>query len=146
MIKKLTQRDKATAKQLFLKVFTDAPWHDHWDEKQIDLYMIDLMDNQNSLSIGYYKDDSLIGLSFGYIYHWWQGTDYFVKELCIDQDHQNQGHGKEFLKELESYLKTIGITAYYLNSERDVDAYHFYLKQGFTELKGNVMLAKSLKE
>jgi len=53
--------------------------------------------------------------------------------------------GKMFLKEIEAYLKSIHITAYYLNTERDVDAYHFYLKQGFYELSGNVMLAKSLK-
>ena len=68
-----------------------------------------------------------------------------MKELCIDQDYQNQGQGKMFLKEIEAYLKSIHITAYYLNTERDVDAYHFYLKQGFYELSGNVMLAKSFK-
>lgn len=145
MIKKLGITSIEDVKKLFLKVFTDEPWNDIWDDNQINLYLDDLMNNNSSLPLGYYHEGQLIGLSLGYIFHWWQGTDYFVKELCIDNDFQNQGHGKAFLVLIEKYLKEHEITAYYLNTEKDVDAYQFYIKNGFTELKNNVFLAKNIK-
>ena len=145
MIKKLDQTNQKEIKALFLKVFTDEPWNDQWTDNQVNLYLNDLMNNSNSLSIGYYIEDCLIGLSLGYIFHWWQGTDYYVKELCIDSKYQNQGHGKLFLSLIEGYLKENNVTAYYLNTENDVIAYQFYLKNGFKELKNNVVLAKNIR-
>lgn len=144
MIRKLTVEDLVQAQALFLSVFSKEPWNDQWDtEVQLPKYMVDLMGNSNSLCFGYEVDGELIGLSLGYIFHWWQGTDYFVKELCIDVSKQGSGHGKKFVAEIEKTLNEDNIKAIWLMTERTVPAYDFYLKNGFSELKDNVMFAKS---
>ncbi len=146
MIRKLTLQDLNLAQDLFLSVFSKEPWNDEWDlESQLPSYMIDLMGNPNSLCLGYEDKGKLIGLSLGYTFHWWQGTDYFIKEFCIDASLQGEGHGKKFMAEIEAYLAQHSIKALWLLTEKTVPAYDFYHKNGFTELKDNVMFAKSVK-
>lgn len=143
MIRKLTYENRETIQALFHSVFSKPPWNDQWDlESQLPNYMSDLMDNQNSLGLGYYVDDQLVGLCLGYIFHWWEGTDYFIKEFCIDNEFQGKGHGKRFLDEINRYLHTQNIKAIWLMTERTTPAYAFYHKNGFYELDENVMFAR----
>lgn len=145
MLKKLTHDNKDEVQVLFYRVFSMPPWNDQWDiEVQLPNYMSDLMDNQNSLCLGYYQGEQLIGISLGYVFHWWEGTDYFIKEFCIDNEHQGEGHGKKFLDEMNAYLKIESIKAVWLLTDRHVPAFDFYQKNGFTELKDNVMFAKAV--
>jgi len=147
MIKRLTYEHMEDVKKLFLSVFTQPPWHDHWpSDAYVTRYLDDLMNQQNSLSLGYYHQDELVGLSLGYTFHWWQGKDYFIKEFCIKRDLQGQGIGSSFLHEMENELLSLGIEAMYLITERDVPAYHFYQKNDFFELKNSVMFAKNMKQ
>lgn len=146
MIKKLNPEYKSEVQKLFHSVFSKPPWNDQWDmENQLPAYLSDLMDNQNSISLGYYHEDQLIGISLGYVFHWWEGTDYFIKEFCIDSAFQGAGHGKQFLEEMNDFLNSESIKAIWLMTERTVPAYAFYQKNGFHELKENVMFAKSVR-
>lgn len=146
MIEVLSIKNIEEVKDLFLSVFSKPPWNDQWDtEKQLPMYLEDVMDNKNSLSLGYFHEGRLIGISLGYVFHWWQGTDYFIKEFCIDTNLQGAGHGKAFIAEIESYLKSKDIKAMYLTTERLTPAYFFYQKNDFGELKDSVFFAKSLE-
>ncbi len=147
MLRKLSMDDIEQVKVLFLQVFSQPPWNDGWesDGVQLHLYMQDLMGNPNSLTFGWFEGDSLIGISLGYVFHWWQGTDYYVKEFCVSVEVQGKGHGKEFLAHMDAYLLENDIKAIWLMTERDVPAYGFYQKNGFYELSDSVTLARSVK-
>lgn len=93
-------------KQLFVEVFTNEPWNDDWsDPKQLHEYLIDLIDNRNSMTFGLYEDDYLIGLSMGSILHFHNGTEYYIFEFCIKEEKQGKGIGTQFLKKLRILLK-----------------------------------------
>ena len=145
MIKQLTLQNKSEIQHLFLKVFSSPPWNDKWDSQaQLDHYMHDLIDNPNALVFGYFLGDALVGISLGYVFHWWQGTDYFIKEFCIDNSLQSQGIGTQFLSAIENELKTRDISAIWLMTERSVPAFEFYKRKGFFELEDSVVLAKNI--
>ena len=79
MVKQINIDLKNEVKQIFLDVFTREPWNDKWqNESQINSYLDDLMGNNNSLSVGFFRDNEMIGISLGYIFHWWQGDEYFT--------------------------------------------------------------------
>ena len=146
MVKQISTDLKNEVKQIFLDVFTREPWNDKWqDETQIDNYLNDLMGNNNSLSIGFFRDNKMIGISLGYIFHWWEGNEYYIKEFCIQRDSQNMGYGSIFLQELGEFLLARGIRAISLTTDRNVLAYNFYRKNGFIELDDTIFLAKILK-
>lgn len=142
-LKKLGPDDREAIKSVFVSVFTAEPWCDDWsDEAQLDLYIQDLIGQGYSLTYGLYDADELIGISLGYIKHWYSGTEYIINELCIKTDRQGAGAGTFFIREIEKAIRELGLKQIFLLTDSDVPAYEFYRKNGFTELKTNVAFSK----
>ena len=145
MTKELTIKDFEEIKTLFQSIFTVEPWNDDWsNEEQLCCYIKDLMGNPNSLAYGLYEEDKLVGLSLGSIRHWWTGTEYVIDEFCVATSIQGQGRGTEFLASTEASIKEKGIVHIFLQTERSVKAYQFYIKQGFQELPDHVSFWKEI--
>ena len=143
--KQLNISDKETVKKLFLSVFTISPWYDDWsDEKQLNAYLTDLMGQSNSLTYGLFENGNLIAVSMGRIKHWYTGTEYCIDEFCVKTDMQGQGIGTLFLSEIETAIKEIGLVQIYLQTDIDVKAFDFYIKNGFVHLQDTVSLAKEV--
>lgn len=142
-IKELNVEYIEEIKLLYAEIFTNKPWNDDWgDEAQLHEYIMDLIGNRNSLTLGAFENDELIGFSMGSIMHWYSGTEYYIFEFCIKTEKQGMGIGTDFLKQVEECVKSRQITHIFLQTERTVPAYHFYKKNGFTELKDHVSFAK----
>lgn len=143
-VKELNTNQIEEIKQLFFGIFTTEPWNDDWsNSNQLHQYILDLVGNNNSLSLGLFEDDTLIGLSLGYIMHWCSGTEYYIFELCVKKELQGAGIGTEFMNEIERIARSKDITHIFLQTERNVPAYHFYEKNNFAELEGHVSLVKN---
>ena len=144
-LRKLTAEDSGQLKALFVDVFTAEPWNDDWsDAVQLDAYLADLTGQPTSLTLGYFLEGRLAALAMGHVKHWYTGTEYCLDELCVARDLQGRGIGSAFLEAIEAFLLQNGICQIYLQTERDVPAYGFYLRRGFTELEGHVSFAKRL--
>lgn len=142
-IKELSINNIEEIKSLFYDIFTKDPWNDDWsDRTQLHEYITDLIGNRNSLSLGLYEGNDLIGLSLGSIMHWCTGTEYYIFEFCIKTEKQGKGAGTAFLKRVQDYAISKQITHIFLQTERTVPAYAFYKKNGFTELEDHVSLYK----
>ena len=145
VFKRLDINDREGVKKLFLSVFTISPWYDDWsDENQLNAYLTDLMGQSNSLTYGLFENDNLIAVSMGRIKHWYTGTEYCIDEFCVKTDMQGQGIGSHFLKEIETAIKEIGLIQIYLQTDIDVKAFDFYIKNGFIHLQDTVSLAKEV--
>lgn len=143
--KRIGMNEIKSIKELYLGVFTVAPWNDDWsDQEQLDLYLSDLAGQGNSLTYGLFEDDKLIGVCMGHIRHWYTGTEYYISELCVRTDKQGSGIGTLFLKEIEKAIKEIGLVRIFLQTENNVPAYGFYQKNGFYELKEHVSFTKRI--
>ncbi len=126
-------------------VFTGEPWNDDWsDDSQLDLYIQDLIGQDISLTYGMYENDELIGISMGYIKHWFTGTEYYINELCIKTDKQGIGAGTYFIGKIEDAIKNLGFGHIFLQTGADVPAYRFYKKNGFSELESQGSFVKEL--
>lgn len=144
-IKRLSINDKEIIKNLFTSVFTIAPWYDDWSDKnQLDMCITDLIGQSYSLTYGLYDDDELIGISMGYIKHWYSGTEYIIEEFCIKTDRQGSGAGTFFVAEIEKAIKELGLKQIFLLTDTNVPAYNFYKKNGFDECSTIVAFAKRL--
>ena len=144
-LRRLTIKDKELITALFTDVFTNEPWNDDWsDTAQLDAYIKDLTGQPYSLTLGYFDDDRIVGLSMGYIKHWYSGTEYIINEFCIDRQLQGKGIGSSFMKAIEAYLSENGISQIFLLTGKNVPAYSFYQRNGFTELTENVSFAKRI--
>ncbi len=142
-VERIGMAQAESIKSLFVSVFTAEPWNDDWsDTRQLAQYIDDLIGQRSSLTYGLYEGDCLIGLSMGHIKHWYSGTEYCIDEFCLRRDRQGQGMGSAFLQEIEKKIAALGLTQVFLQTERDVPAYRFYRKNGYTELTDHVSFAK----
>ena len=64
--------------------------------------------------------------------HWYMGTNYYIIEFGIRPDCQGRGLGTEFLGLIEKYILDSGISCLFLQTERNMPAYDFYRKNGFS--------------
>ena len=143
----LTMADQARVTALFYDVFTNEPWNDDWsDVAQLDAYITDLIGQHNSLALGFFDGDRMVGVSMGIIKHWYTGTEYCIDEFCIDRRMQGQGIGTIFMQEIEQYLVKREIRRIFLQTERTAPAYGFYLNRGFQELTDHVSFVKQIED
>jgi aminoglycoside 6'-N-acetyltransferase I len=145
-LKRLGIEDKEEIKDVFTSVFTKEPWYDDWsDEEQLDMYIFDLIGQGYSLTYGLYDNaGELIGISLGYIKHWYSGTEYIIDELCIKTERQGNGAGTFFIHAIEEAIKEIGLKQIFLLTESNVPAYEFYKKNGFIQSENNVAFFKQV--
>ena len=142
-IKRLSIKEKEAITNVFLGVFTKEPWNDDWsDTAQLDMYINDLIGQSYSLTYGLYDDDELIGISMGYIKHWYRGTEYIINEFCIKTELQGKGAGTFFIKEIEKAIQELGLNQIFLLTDTNVPAYNFYKKNGFFEETTTVAFGK----
>ena len=146
-LKALTARNRDDIIRLFADVFTHAPWNDDWsDPAQLNAYISDLIGQDNSLTLGYLDEGRIVGLAMGHVKHWYSGTEYCIDELCVDRKYQGKGIGSAFLKAIEACLAERQICRIFLQTERTVPAYAFYLHRGFHELTDHVSFVKRIGE
>ena len=144
-IKALSEENIPEIECLFLDVFTHDPWNDDWSNKdQLRNYLIDIISNKNSLTLGLYNNDKIKGLSLGNIIHWCSGTEYYIREFFINREDQNKGFGSIFINQIQDYLIGNGIKAMILSTEIGTPAYDFYIKNDFKELEKTRFFYKSL--
>ncbi len=138
-LERLSMNELESIKELFRSVFTAEPWCDDWsDDAQLTMYITDLAGQSCSLTYGLYRGDELVGLTMGHIRHWFRGTEYYIDEFCIRTDLQGQGLGSAMLKLVKQSLAEMDIHSIFLQTERTMPAYKFYLAHGFTELCDHV--------
>ena len=105
-LKQLDMEDLGTVRKLFVKIFSQEPWNDRWDDpEQLRRYMEELLGAPNALCLGLFEDDVLVGISLGRIRHWYQGTEYWIDELGIDPERQGMGAGRRFLELIDGDLR-----------------------------------------
>lgn len=61
-LKQLDMEDLGTVRKLFVKIFSQEPWNDRWDDpEQLRRYMEELLGAPNALCLGLFEDDVLVG-------------------------------------------------------------------------------------
>ncbi len=135
-----------TVKELFLDVFSAEPWNDEWkSDEEVSRYIRELTENSNSLSLVLVDDSGhTVAASLGYLFSWWQGKEYFIKEFFVSRNHQGKGCGSSFLELMNDYLLEQEIKAIWLITDRDFPAYRFYLKNGFTQAEDLVFFQRTI--
>ena len=96
------------------------------------------------MTLAFFQDEKMIGLAMGCIRHWYEGTEYHIDELCISTNMQGKGIGTEFIRQIEGYMKTEGLSRIFLQTDRGMPAYEFYKKRGFEEMQNHVSFVKSM--
>lgn len=145
-VRELSVQNKGEIQQVIRETFSQPPWNDDWrDETQLSAYIQDLIGNPNSLSLGLYEGDTLMGVSLGRVKHWYAGNEYWIDDLAILPRFQGHGCGSRFIRLMEDYLLGKEMKAMVLFTERNIPAYGLYVKTVFSEKTERVFFEKRLE-
>lgn len=128
---------------LFIDTFSREPWNDVFELKQ---QVISFFENHrnNNYFVGYVlkSGETIVATSIGMKKPWINGMEYYIDEFCVKADWQGRGVGSEFLRLIEADIKTNGMNAIILNTNKGFPSEKFYLNNGFHPLAEIVLLAK----
>lgn len=142
-IVKLSKEHVEACVDLFIDVFTKAPWNGTFDSRE---QVIDFFQNHmaNNYFVGYVLkgQDGIIALSIGMKKPWIHGMEYYIDQFCVKPDLQGRGIGSCFLKLIECEIRKEQMNAMILNTEKGLPSESFYLKNGFKPVDGLVTFIK----
>ncbi|MBP1046138.1 GNAT family N-acetyltransferase [Enterococcus sp. BWM-S5] len=136
-----THIDAATA--LYISVFTKEPWNEEYESKeQVERLIKNFLTQACYLNFIAVEDNEVIGLCLGLKKPWIEGIEYYIDEFCVKTELQGKGIGSAFLAQIEAEILQLGMDGMMLNTEKGVPAEKFYLKNGFHQLSGLIVLGK----
>lgn len=132
-LEKITLTNVEECITLYIETFSKEPWNDVFDssDKVRNYYHNFLKNNQCNGYVGI-VDGKIEVMSIGLVKPWLEGLEYYIDEFCVSYNSQGKGYGSLFLDLVEKDIKKNGLNAIILNTSKDVPAYDFYLKNGFT--------------
>lgn len=145
-VREYRETDRKRVIELYISVFSSPPWNDDLTFKQI-LQFIERLEAMNTFwgfVLVDHEEECVIGASLGFIRPWFGGEQYHLDALYIDVAYQNRKLGSYFLQIIKQALKSSGIPAIFLDTEKGTDAEFFYQRNGFTALTESVNYACSL--
>ena len=118
-IVKLSKEHVEACVDLFIDVFTKAPWNDAFDSRE---QVTDFFRNHmaNNYFVGYVLkgQDGIVALSVGMKKPWIHGMEYYIDQFCVKPDLQGRGIGSCFLKLIECEIRKEQMNAMILNTEK----------------------------
>ncbi len=139
---KLSKEHIEECADLFIEVFTKAPWNDTYDSRtQVIDFFQNHMDNDYFVGYGLESQNRMIAASIGMKKPWINGMEYYIDQFYVKTDWQGKGTGSLFLKLIESEIRTEKMNAIILNTEKGFPAENFYLKNGFRSNEELIILS-----
>lgn len=131
------------AVDLFMETFSKEPWNDVYESKdQVKRFFENHFKNNYFMGYVLMHEENMCGICLGMKKPWIHGLEYYIDEYCIHYAHQGKGLGSIFLKGIEEDIKQSGLNGIILNTEKTMPSYDFYVKNGFKELDGLIVLGK----
>lgn len=137
-IRNIQEADIKACATLYAEVFSSDPWNEAWSkdlaaERLMHFYLSKgfvgvIAENEEG------KDEAhnVIGFVLGNTEPFYDGTWFYLREMCIKTDLQNKGFGTQLLIRLEATLNDLAVKSIYLMTEKEIPAADFYLKNGFS--------------
>ncbi len=131
---------------LFITIFSEAPWHDHWPSfARARAFLADIVGMPSFRGFVAEDNGQLVGLCFGHKRRWWQGDEYFIDEFGVLPARQREGIGSQLLGYVRDLLRQEGVRYISLLTERGIPAERFYLKEGFQKSKDVICMYQYLE-
>lgn len=122
--------DIASCAKLFVQIFSSDPWNESWNIVSAKERLQHFYDSKGFIGL-IAERDGIVGFALGNSEPFYFGDMYYLREMCIQTDLQQQGLGNQLYLALERELALAKIHSIYLTTHRETVAANFYLRNGF---------------
>ncbi|MFJ6208364.1 GNAT family N-acetyltransferase [Lysinibacillus sp. NPDC092081] len=145
-IRTLTPEDIEQASKVFTSVFNAAPWNEPWSLQTSYKRLLDISMTPGYIGIGYFHSDGQMnGFLVGNEEQWADSKSFYINEICVLNNIQQNGVGSNLLKHLEDILIKEKVEAVYLSTERGKGKPElFFKKNGFETNESRILMKMNL--
>jgi len=145
MTRVFQQTDLDPCVDLFIATFVRPPWSEIWDRSVVRARLDQII--RTPLFYGVVVGgDVITGFALGFSEPWHEGTHFYLKEMCIDPDHQRQGLGTRLMDFLLTELTARDTRRVYLLTARGDMSEAFYSKIGFYTSPKMILMARRIED
>jgi len=146
IIRTLTPKDLEQASKVFTNVFSAAPWNEPWSLQTSSKRLLDISSTPGYIGIGYFHlDDQMIGFLVGNEEQWADSKSFYINEICVLNNIQQNGIGSRLLKYLEEILIKREVETVYLSTERGKGKPEsFFKKNDFKTNESRILMTMNL--
>ena len=131
--------------RVFVEVFNSPPWNEAWTANSARMRLTEIANTPGFIGIKALRRGELVGFVMGFSESYYDGVDFYIKEMCVLPSHQRKGVGRALLEELERGLVSNGQRKMYLLASRGTFAAGFYEQKGFNISERMIMMGKWLR-
>jgi len=129
---------------MYIDAFNAPPWNDKWTRETATKRLRQMINCEGFMGLVCCKDNILSGMILGNVEHYFDCTQFHIKEFCVRLDLRGSGVGAQLLRAFESRLEACGVEKLYLFTSRTDETELFYQKRGYSCWNDMVMMGKSL--
>lgn len=146
-IRDLRRGDLEDCTHLFLDVVSRPPWNDRWPSVlAASEYLNEIMETPRFRGWAPCDDEGrMVGYCLGKVTRWWQGDEFYVKELGVDPCLHRRGIGRQLVEHAEAAQAAEGCGAIVLLTMRGAPAEAFYVALGFGQVGRIILMAKEIR-
>ncbi len=104
-IRTIAQKDLKPISQLYVTVFTNPPWNEHWEYEWAYERLNWIYQSQGFIGFIAIDNNKFVGAILGDFIPYKGKKGFKIVEFFVDTNYQNQGIGTKLLRQLELNLK-----------------------------------------
>ena len=136
--------------KFYMETYNAPPWNEKWTIEAATKKLDELINCRDSYGLLCTDENANIigmiaGISEGSSTSYYTLRQFCIRDFLVITSMQGKGIGSALMAELESRLKAIGISRTYLITSNANGTDAFYLKQGYTNINGLVLMGKDLE-
>ncbi|MGE7946260.1 GNAT family N-acetyltransferase [Lysinibacillus sp. NPDC093688] len=127
-------------------IFTSNPWNEPWSSQTSYKRLLDISKTPGYIGIGYFNSDNqMSGFLVGNEEQWADTKNFYINEICVLTNIQQNGIGTILLNYLKNILTQKEVDTAYLSTERgDGKPEIFFRKNGFVTNESRVLMPLSV--
>ncbi|MBL3646001.1 GNAT family N-acetyltransferase [Peribacillus muralis] len=145
-IRVLSEKDLEEESKIFTNIFSSNPWNEPWSLQTSYKRLLDISKTPGYIGIGYFNSNNqMIGFLVGNEEQWADSKHFYINEICVLNNIQQNGVGTSLLKYLGNILTQRKVDAAYLSTERGKGKPElFFRKNGFVTNESRILMTMSV--
>jgi GNAT superfamily N-acetyltransferase len=138
--------DEKKLATLFAACFSASPWNEPWTASSAAARIGPMIRTESFCGVMAIEKDEPVGMAFGQVEAWVEGSLFLLQEMCVAPARQNSGVGKAMLHTLAGKLSAEHkVSAMYLLTDEANPAAKFYGKLRFARSARKIVMGGSVK-
>ena len=143
-IKIIAEKDLKPISRLYVSVFTNPPWDEHWEYKWAYERLNWIYQSQDFAGLLSLDEGKINGAILGYFIPFKGNKGFKLVEFFVDTNYRNKGIGTKLLTQLELNLKQDNYDFVSLLTAKNTDAESFYLNRNYQRDDKLVLLRREI--